>query len=92
LQHQTARIVDDRAALLAELSRLPGVQVWPSEANFLLCRVSGDARSVFEAVRAQGVLIKCLHGAHPSLANCLRVTVGTPEQNARLVDALRVSL
>lgn len=88
LREQTARIIGDRGRLHAALSGLPAVEVWPSEANFLLFRVDGDARALFESLKARGILIKCLHGSHPALANCLRVTVGTPEQNAQFIAAL----
>jgi histidinol-phosphate aminotransferase len=74
--------------LHAALAGIPGVEVWPSEANFLLFRVDRDARALFDSLLSKGILIKCLHGAHPALVNCLRVTVGSPEQNAQFIAAL----
>jgi histidinol-phosphate aminotransferase len=90
LHAQTSRIASDREALYQELGVKKGVTVWPSQANFLLFRVSHDARAVFDALKSRGVLIKCLHGAHPALDNCLRVTVGTESENRRFLDALSV--
>lgn len=90
---QAAAIRAGRAALAAALAALPGVRTWPSAANFLLFTPgAGRGPVVFEALKRQGVLIKNLHGAHPQLADCLRVTVGTPEENHRFLDALRASL
>ena len=43
-------------------------------------------------MKARGVLVKNVAGLHPLLANCLRLTVGTPEENAQMLDALQASL
>ncbi|MCW5625952.1 MAG: histidinol-phosphate transaminase [Burkholderiales bacterium] len=91
LDRQTALLRDERALLAAALAAVPGVEVFPSAANFLLFRVA-QASIVFEALRARGVLIKRLDGAHPLLADCLRVTVGAPEENAAFLGALRAAL
>jgi histidinol-phosphate aminotransferase len=88
LEGQAARIRNDRATLAGDLSRLNGVTVYPSAANFFLVRVP-DAERTFEALRRQGVLVRNLH---PGLRNCLRVTVGTPDENRILLSALRESL
>jgi histidinol-phosphate aminotransferase len=93
LERQSARVRAERAVLEARLAALPGVAVWPSRANFLLLRVpAGRARPTWERLRAAGVLVKSLDGAHPLLADCLRVTVGTPEENAAFLDALAAAL
>jgi histidinol-phosphate aminotransferase len=84
---QTAAIVAERGRLEAALDALPGVLRFPSAANFVLVRVA-DAPAVHEALKARGILIKTLHGTHPLLANCLRLTVGTPDENAKLLGAL----
>jgi histidinol-phosphate aminotransferase len=88
LEKQAAVIRGERAALGNALAALPGVTVYPSEANFFLIRVPDAGRS-FEALRGQGVLVRSLH---PGLANCLRVTVGTPEENRILLNAMREAL
>jgi histidinol-phosphate aminotransferase len=89
LEAQAARIREDRARLGAELAALRGVTVYPSEANFFMIRVA-DADRTYEALRRQGVLVRNLSG--PSLPGCLRVTVGTPEENRILLTALREAL
>ena len=88
LEKQAAVIRGERAGLGTALAALPGVTVYPSEANFFLIRVP-DAARTFEALRRQGVLVRSLH---PGLANCLRVTVGTPEENRILLNAMREAL
>jgi histidinol-phosphate aminotransferase len=88
LEAQAARIRADRAALAEALAAMAGVAVFPSSANFLLVRV-GDAARTFEALRRQGVLVKNLH---PGLAGCLRITVGTPDENRILLSAMKEAL
>jgi histidinol-phosphate aminotransferase len=88
---QTRRIRAERERLAAAIARLKGVQVFPSQANFLLMRApSGRAASWFQGLREHGVLIKNLDGAHPLLNDCLRPTVGTPAENDALLEALTV--
>ena len=86
LEEQAARIVAERARLEAGLDRL-GIARLPSAANFVLARVD-DAPRALEALKQRGILVKSLHGSHPLLANCLRITVGTPDENAKLLEAL----
>jgi len=88
LEEQAARIRGERDTLGKGLAALQGVTVFPSEANFFLIRVP-DAGHAFEALKRQGVLVRNLH---PGLRNCLRVTVGTPDENRILLWALRESL
>jgi histidinol-phosphate aminotransferase len=93
MEAQTARIRTDREVLFEALAAFPGVTVWPSRANFLLLRVPpGRAGPVFEGLKGEGVLVKKLDGSHPLLADCLRVTVGTPAENARFLGSFRVVL
>jgi histidinol-phosphate aminotransferase len=89
LEAQAAQIRADRGALGAALAGLPGVTVFPSEANFFLVRVP-DADRAYEALRRQGVLVRNLNG--PALKNCLRITVGTPDENRILLTAMREAL
>lgn len=89
---QAERIVADRALLAHALAALPGVRVWPSDANFILFRTARAANTVFAALLARGVSIKNLTHAHPQLKDCLRVTVGTPAENAAFLTALRNAL
>ncbi len=87
---QTTRIREERERLAVALSALPGVIVFPSQANFLLLRTPpGRAGEWFEGLKARGVLIKSMHGGHPLLADCLRVTVGRPEENDAVIEGLQ---
>lgn len=88
LEEQAAVIRKDREELKKELARLKGIEVFPSAANFFLVRVP-DAVRTYEALRRQGVLVRNLH---PGLNNCLRITVGTPDENRILLTALREAL
>jgi len=88
---QTRAIREQRGRLFQALSRRPGLRVWPSEANFLLFRAP-DGPGLFTRLRDHGVLLKNLHGAHPLLRDCLRVTVGTPEENQTFMRALDLCL
>ena len=81
----------ERAKLLRVLADLPGAQPFPSEANMILVRVP-DSKKAFEGMRSRGVLVKNIEGLHPLLKNCLRLTVGTPEENLLMIDALKASL
>ncbi|MBL8483088.1 MAG: histidinol-phosphate transaminase [Rhodocyclaceae bacterium] len=91
LNAQAAVLRAERARLAAMLAAQAGVQVFPSSANFILFRVAG-AGAVFAALKSRNILIKCLHGAHPLLADCLRVTVGTPQENDAFMGALAAAL
>jgi len=91
LDAQAAQLRVERAALAAEVAALPGAQVFDSAGNFLLVRVP-DASAVFETLLSARVLIKNVSKMHPLLANCVRLTVGTPDENARLVAALKLVL
>ena len=85
LEEQAALIRKDREELKKQLVKLKGMQVFPSAANFFLVRVP-DADRTYEALRRQGVLVRNLH---PGIRNCLRITVGTPDENRILLTALR---
>ena len=88
---QAAEIREQRAQLIDALARLPGVQPFPSDGNMVLVRVP-DAHRAFEGLKAQGVLVKNVSKMHPLLAQCLRLTVGTPAENAQLLRALQTAL
>jgi len=89
---QAADICAERAALSAALAQLPGVTVWPSDANMLLVRLPGGdagAQRAFEGLRSAGILVKNVSKMHPLLAGCLRLTVGTAAENAQMLTALQ---
>jgi histidinol-phosphate aminotransferase len=88
LEEQASLIRKQRESLGKALAGLQGVTVFPSEANFFLVRVP-DADRTYEGLRRQGVLVRNLH---PGLRGCLRVTVGTPDENRVLLTALREAL
>ncbi|MGE0559335.1 MAG: histidinol-phosphate transaminase [Burkholderiales bacterium] len=91
LEEQATALRAGRERMQADLKSVPGVTAFPSAANFILFRVS-RAAAVFEKLKQRGVLIKNLDGSHPALADCLRVTVGTPEENAQFIAALRAAI
>ena len=80
-----------RDALALRLAELPGVTVFPSKANFLLIRVA-DSDDVCAKLLARRVLIKNMSKMHAALANCLRISVSTPEENSLFYDAFKASL
>ena len=89
---QAAAIRAERQPLVDALTALNGVEkVWPSEANMVLLRVR-DAAAAQAAMKARGVLVKNVSAMHPLLNNCLRLTVGTHEENAQMLAALKESL
>jgi histidinol-phosphate aminotransferase len=88
---QAAVLRAERTRVRAALAGLDGVTAWPSEANMVLVRVA-DAKRCFEGMKARGVLVKHVAGLHPLLANCLRLTIGTPAENTQMIDALKASL
>lgn len=88
---QAAELRQQRGLLLEQLARLPGVKAWRSDANMVLVRVP-DAARAFEGMKARGVLVKNVSKMHPLLAQCLRLTVGTAEENAQQLKALQESL
>lgn len=98
LEHQPAfeaqalDIRAQRAMLLEVLHGLPGVHAWDSDANMILVRIVGEgdrAHAVFEGLKARGILVKNVSTMHPLLSNCLRLTVGTAEENLQLLRSLK---
>ncbi len=90
---QTAAICEQREQMLGRLQTMNGIDPYPSQANFILTRVAeGRTESVFDTLKQSGVLVKNLHGSHPMLQDCLRLTVGTAEENARLLTVLGKAL
>jgi len=87
LTEQARAICAERERVAAALAATPGVVLWPTHTNFVLVRVV-DAAAMFEQLRHAGILVKNLAGSHPSLANCLRITIGTPDENDALLRAI----
>jgi histidinol-phosphate aminotransferase len=92
-EEQTRQIVRDRDALYERLAAMNSVEVWPSSANFLLVRTAeGTGSATVAGLRERGVLVKDLDGASPMLRDCMRVTVGRPEENEAFLRALEASI
>ena len=88
---QAAELRAQRGWLIERLRALPGVTAWDSDANMVLVRVP-DAADCFAGMRARCVLVKNVSTMHPLLANCLRLTVGTADENMQMLAALQQSL
>jgi histidinol-phosphate aminotransferase len=93
LNQQAELIRDEREVLLEKMNALQELQVFPSQANFILFRVlNKNANDVFESIRQSGVLVKNMRADDGLLKNCLRVTVGTPEENVAFIAALEKAM
>jgi histidinol-phosphate aminotransferase len=80
-------ITAERERIYARLQPLPGLHVYPSQANFLLCRVlAGDAKALKDELMRRGILVRYFN--KPGLSDCIRFSIGTPEQNDVLLAAL----
>jgi len=88
LVEQVARVVAERERLAAELRKVPGLTVFPSRANLILVRAR-EATALWQRLAERGVLVRNFDRPGP-LAGCLRITVGTPEENDLLLSALLV--
>jgi histidinol-phosphate aminotransferase len=88
MDERVALLVKERERLEAALEKVDGVTVFPSGANFVLLRVHGNGHAVWQRLVDHGVLVRDF-ADWPRLAGCLRVTVGTPEENEAFVAALR---
>ncbi len=90
---QTAAICAGRTLMLNELNALDGITAFESAANFILFKTpENQATKIFEAIKTQGVLIKNVHPQGGLLTDCLRVTVGTPDENQAFLRALKSAL
>ncbi len=88
LMDSVRRIVAERERLFGELRQIDGLQPFPSRANFILMRVrDGRAKALKQALEQRGILIRYYN--KPGLTDCIRVTVGTPDQNNQMLAAIR---
>jgi len=88
LEAQISLLISERKRLYNNLARLEGIVAYPSETNFILFRTAVDASHVHRKLKQAGILIKNLSKAGP-LKNCLRVTIGTPEENKEFLQKLK---
>ena len=84
-------VLKERDRLGRELDRIPGIKVYPSEANFFLVEVPFEPSVIFDYLYRQGILIRDV-SSYPMLSKCLRISVGTREENDRLLSALRTGM
>jgi len=92
-QKQITNICNERDRVMRELSLQKGITTWHSDTNFILFRVSdGRARNTHAQLLNKGILIKCLHGTNDALDNCLRVTIGRPDENDAFLGKLSAIL
>ncbi len=88
LNEQLATLQQSKDRLIEALTALPGVaRLWPGQANFILIRVD-SASNLVEAAASQGIRLRN-QSAQAQLDNCVRITIGTPEETARLIDFLQ---
>ena len=86
-EHGIMAIISERDRVLEELGKVPGITVYPSDSNYILFKLEG-ADKVWEALYERGILVRDFSHA-PMLENCLRVSVGTEEENDEFLAALR---
>jgi histidinol-phosphate aminotransferase len=87
MELRVSKLVEERERLFTELGELGGLTVYPSGANFLLVRVHGDGHALWQALVDHGVLVRDF-SKWPGIEDCLRITVGTPEENTTLMSVL----
>ncbi len=91
IERQISLLISERERLYNALSRLPGVTAYPSETNFIMIRTVADASRIHQKLKQAGILIKNLNKPGP-LKNCLRVTIGTLEENKEFLKKLNAIL
>ncbi len=88
IDEQIELLISEREKLYNNLSQMQGVKAYPSETNFIMIRTAADATAVHKKLKQTGILIKNLNKPGP-LKNCLRVTIGTPEENKEFLKSLK---
>jgi histidinol-phosphate aminotransferase len=88
LNRQVSLLISARERLYNSLTQMNGVTAYPSETNFILIRTALDASHIYEKLKDSGILVKNLNKPG-ALANCLRVTVGTQDENNEFVNSLK---
>ncbi len=88
MKNQIHSILEERNRLMDELSKLPTITVYPSNSNFILFQAPEGGEKLFNHLKKNGTLLRNLN-SHPRLKNCLRVTIGTKQENDQFLDQLR---
>ncbi len=91
IDRQISQLISEREKLYNNLLQAPGITVYPSETNFILLRTASDASAIHKKLKQAGILVKNLDKPGP-LKNCLRVTIGTPEENREFLIKLKTIL
>jgi histidinol-phosphate aminotransferase len=93
LARSVARLVRERERLVARLGDVPGVRAWPSRANFFILEMleGTDPKAVFASMLRRGVLVRDVT-SYPMLGRCLRVSVGSEEENEAFLHALGTAI
>ncbi len=87
-EQQAVEICAERERVMAAFTAIDQIQTFPSQTNFLLIRVD-DADAVFDRLRAGGILVKNMNDGGGLLAGCLRITIGTRDENDAVLTAIR---
>lgn len=88
LEEHITLVVAERERLAAVLGDYEALHCFPSDANFLLVEYAGDVPRLCEALLEREIAIRRFSAGDPRLAQCIRITIGTPQENERLIDAL----
>ncbi len=88
IQKQIDLIIQERTNLFDSLSKINEIEVFPSDSNFLLFKTSQNSGEIFQKLAQKGILLRDL-SSHPKLKNCLRVTVGTPDENSNFLQEIK---
>ncbi len=88
IQEQIDTILQERDRVKKSLSQFSSLAVFSSDANFILFRTTHNSTELFNQLAERGILIRDL-SSHPRLKNCLRVTIGTPEENDAFLEKLK---
>lgn len=88
LKEQIQRIIQEREKMYQALCTIPRIVPYPSSSNFILFQTP-DGKKVFNGLKEKGVLVRPVN-SHPLLRDCLRVTIGTSEENQIFIDTLRI--
>jgi histidinol-phosphate aminotransferase len=91
MEARVRHLIEERERLFVALDDLPGIEVFPSGANFLLFRASGRGHDLWDAMVTDGVLVRDF-SRWPGVEDCLRVTIGTPEENDAFLTSLARAL
>ncbi len=88
IDEHIAIIRKEKAAMWSALKSIPGVTVYPSDTNFFLIRTGRPAPALMDEMLANGVLVRDV-SSYPMLEGCLRINVGTPDENKQCLEILR---